>query len=62
METFDDQVNIKIINLIYGNFIVFSYKLNAEQNKECIIAASLFKYSLVTNRRIGSLKTIDNTV
>ncbi len=35
---------------------------NLEQNKECLIALSRFKFSLVINGLTDILKTIDNTV
>jgi hypothetical protein len=37
-------------------------RLNLEQNKECLIALSRFKFSLVINGLTDILKTIDNTV
>ena len=37
-------------------------RLNLEQNKECIISLSRFKFSLVINGLTDILKTIDNTV
>ena len=37
-------------------------RLNLEQNKDCIIALSRFKFSLVINGLTDILKTIDNTV
>ena len=37
-------------------------RLNLEQNKECLIGLSRFKFSLVINGFTDILKTIDNTV
>ena len=37
-------------------------RLNLEQNKECLIALSRFKFSLVINGFTDILKSIDNTV
>ncbi len=37
-------------------------RLNLEQNKECLIGLSRFKFSLVINGLTDILKTIDNTV
>jgi neurofibromin 1 len=37
-------------------------RLNLEQNKECLISLSRFKFSLVINGLTDILKTIDNTV
>ena len=37
-------------------------RLNLEQNKECLISLSRFKFSLVINGFTDILKTIDNTV
>jgi hypothetical protein len=37
-------------------------RLNLKQYKECLIALSRFKFSLVINGLTDILKTIDNTV
>jgi hypothetical protein len=37
-------------------------RLNLEQNKECLIVFSRFKFSLVINGLTDILKIIDNTV
>lgn len=37
-------------------------RLNLEQNKECLIALSRFKFSLVINGFTDILKSIDSTV
>ncbi|CAF4021024.1 unnamed protein product, partial [Rotaria sp. Silwood1] len=52
---FEDQLPIKCGELTN------QMRLNLEQNKECLIALSRFKFSLVINGLTDILKTIDNT-
>ncbi|CAF2935258.1 unnamed protein product [Rotaria sp. Silwood2] len=55
IERFEDQLPIKCGELTN------QMRLNLEQNKECLIALSRFKFSLVINGLTDILKTIDNT-
>ncbi|CAF1287270.1 unnamed protein product [Adineta steineri] len=55
IERFQDQLPIKCGELTN------QMRLNLEQNKECLIALSRFKFSLVINGLTDILKTIDTT-
>ncbi|CAF1066978.1 unnamed protein product [Adineta ricciae] len=52
---FEDQLPIRCGELTN------QMRLNVEQNKECLIALSRFKFTLVINGLTDILKTIDNT-
>ncbi|CAF4510371.1 unnamed protein product [Rotaria socialis] len=55
IQRFEDQLPIKCGELTNP------MRSNLEQNKECLIALSRFKFSLVINGLTDILKTIDNT-